>query len=491
MVVTNTSAFTTAHATFDDPVPAQIVADGGWTTATTGTGTTATPASAATGFPAGVALVIAPGGTVTFTITVHVSATYNGTAGHQHRHRHAGDQHGLCGRRADLPGGSQLHQPGPAGGGEDSLPTDPNPVPGQQFTYTVTVTNPGNSATASGTFSDALPDPPLDAAGAAWTCTPSSGSTCGSSTGTGSPSGVPITVAPNGGTVTFAITVTIRPSETAVTVDNVGSVTPGSGTACVDGQPTCKGEDTFTATPETALLTITKSQAPTTPAQGGAITYTVVVSNTSAFTTAHATFDDPVPAQIVADGGWTTTTTGTGTTATPASAATGFPAGVTLTIAPLGTVTFTITAHVSATYNGTQVTNTATATPGTQHGLCGRPADLPGGGQLRQPGPAGGGEDPLAHESRPGPGSAVHLHGDGDQPGQQRHRFGHVLRSAAGSAAGRSRRHLDVHPERRVDVWVAAGEPADRYGIAHRGADHGGPQRRQGDVRDRRHHPAQ
>ena len=90
----------------------------------------------------------------------------------------------------------------------------------------------------------------------------------------------------------------------------------------------------------------------------------MVVTNTSASTTAHASFDDPVPAQIVADGGWTTTTTVTGTTATPASA-TGFPGGVTLTIAPLGAVTFTISAHVPATYDGTEVTNTAAATPGT------------------------------------------------------------------------------------------------------------------------------
>ena len=80
--------------------------------------------------------------------------------------------------------------------------------------------------------------------------------------------GVPITVAPNGGTVTFTITVTIRASEAPVTVDNVGSVTPGPGTECVDGQPTCDGEDTFTATPETALLTIAKSHAiRPTPAQ--------------------------------------------------------------------------------------------------------------------------------------------------------------------------------------------------------------------------------
>ena len=57
-------------------------------------------------------------------------------------------------------------------------PTDPDPLAGQPVTYTVTVTNPGSSATGSGTFSDPLPDPPLDAAGASWTCTPSSRFDC-------------------------------------------------------------------------------------------------------------------------------------------------------------------------------------------------------------------------------------------------------------------------------------------------------------------------
>ena len=94
----------------------------------------------------------------------------------------------------------------------------------------------------------------------------------------------------------------------------------------------------------------------------------MTVTNTSISTIAHGTFVDPVPAQIVAGGGWTTKTSGTGTTATPASATTGFPTGVTLVIAPLGAVTFTITAHVSATYDGTPVINTATVTPGTNTG---------------------------------------------------------------------------------------------------------------------------
>ncbi len=221
-----------------------------------------------TGFPAGVTLVIAPGGTVTFTITAHVSATYDGTQVTNTATATPGPQHGMCGAasRPARPKTASSTRPGWRWR-RHTQPTNPHPVPGQQFTYTVTVTNPGNSATGSGTFSDPLPDPPLDAADSHLDVRPqrrvdlrvAAGEPL---TGTGSPAGVPITVAPNGGTVTFTIAVTIRPSEMAVTVDNVGSVTPGTGTACVNGQPTCDGEDTFTATPETALLTITKEQVP-------------------------------------------------------------------------------------------------------------------------------------------------------------------------------------------------------------------------------------
>ena len=330
VVVSNPSGFTVAHATFADPVPTQIVADGGWTTTTTGGGTTATPASAASGFPAGVTLVIAPGGTVTFTITAHVSATYDGTQVTNTATATPGLNTSCSNGQPTCQATASFANPARLQVVKTHEPTDPHPVPGQQFTYTVTVTNPGNSATGSGTFTDMLPDPPLDATTATWTCTPARDRPAGDDLGHDSPTGVPITVAPNGGTVTFTITVTIRPSEMAVTVDNVGSVTPGPGTVCVNGQPTCDGADVFTATPETAPLTITKSHTPinpTPPAASELLTYTVVVSNPSEFTTADATLDDPVPPQIVADGGWTTTTTGGGTTATPASAARASPPG--------------------------------------------------------------------------------------------------------------------------------------------------------------------
>ena len=90
-----------------------------------------------------------------------------------------------------------------------------------------------------------------------------------------------ITVAPDGGTVVFAITVTIRTSEVPVAVHNVGTVTTNPGTTCTEGGTTCNGEDTFEATPELAPLTITKSQTPDTPGQGDLVTYTVIVTNTN------------------------------------------------------------------------------------------------------------------------------------------------------------------------------------------------------------------
>ena len=363
IVVNNTNQFTTAHATLTDPVPAMIVADGGWTAVPTA-GSTATPASAGTGFPTGAVLVIAPLGTVTFTIHVHVAMNYDGSQVTNTATATPGTNTACADGNSTCLAEDQFTNPARLEVSKTHSPTDPDPVPGQRFTYTVTVTNPGNSAVGSGTFSDPLPDPPLDAAGATWTCTPTGAtSTCGAPTGTGSPAAVAITVAPDGGTVVFAITVTIRISDVAVTVHNVASVTPNPGTACTDGSTTCNAEDTFEATPELAPLTITKSQSPDTPGQGDLVTYTVVVTNTNQFTTAHATLTDPVPAMIVADGGWTAVPTA-GSTATPASATTGFPTGVVLVIAPLGTVTFTITAHVAVPYNGTTVTNTATATPG-------------------------------------------------------------------------------------------------------------------------------
>ena len=153
-------------------------------------------------------------------------------SGHQYRHRHPGDQHGCADGQPTCQADVSFANPAQLEVAKTHSPTNPVPVPGQRFTYTVTVTNPGNSATGSGTFSDPLPDPPLDAAGATWTCTAAGDRVNVRASrrvpDRPEPTGVPITVAPNGGTVTFTITVTIRTSAVPVTVDNVGSVTPGT-----------------------------------------------------------------------------------------------------------------------------------------------------------------------------------------------------------------------------------------------------------------------
>ena len=122
------------------------------------------------------------------------------------------------------------------------------------------------------------------------------------------PPAVAITVAPNGGTVIFAITVTIRTSDVPVTVHNVGSVTPGPGTACTGRAADLRRRGHLHGHPRDRPAHHHQVPHPGQPDAAGSgepLTYTVVVTNTSPFTTAHATFNDPVPAMIVADGGWT------------------------------------------------------------------------------------------------------------------------------------------------------------------------------------------
>ena len=508
VVVTNPSAFTTAHATFDDPVPAQIVADGGWTTTTTGAGTTATPASAATGFPAGCHPGHRPGRHGDLHHHRPRVRDLRRDSGHQHRHRHPGpntacaDGQPTCQAEASFTNPAQLEV------AKTHAPTDPHPVPGQQVTYTVTVTNPGNSATGSGTFSDPLPDPPLDAAAATWTCTPehrvdlrvaagepphghgiadrradhggpqrrhgdlhhhrhhpaqwgngdgpqrrvghprhrhrvrgraadlrrprtpsqpprrrpphhhqnpqpgvpgpgrrrdlhhdghqhqrppprpkapwttrSTLPRCTASpgpqspppgrasteeptaSGTGPIQSVPVVLAVEG-TVTFTVQATVRGDWAGGDVTNTASVTPGTNTECSpDADPSCSATTTF---PTPSLITITKTHEPThpEPQPGQNVTYRVTVTNLSDQQAANATIDEPLPPQLDrSTATWTTTTTGTGTTATPASG-TGPPTGVAVTLAPEGTVTFTITAEILTTFPGGSITNTASATPG-------------------------------------------------------------------------------------------------------------------------------
>jgi uncharacterized repeat protein (TIGR01451 family) len=242
------------------------------------------------------------------------------------------------------------------------------PKPGDTFLYTVQVRNESDTTTASATVSDPIPAPLV---AGDWTCaTTPSATPCSPASGTGDITNVALTLEPLD-VATFTISVTVPADFQGGTLTNEAVATPGQHTECADDPSavTCSAEVPITVTPDPAQLTVEKSHVPlnASPPPGSAITYTVTVTNTSTSTIAHGTFDDPVPAMINATGAtWTTTTTGAGTTVTPASG-TGFPTGQTidLTIAPGGTVTFAISAAIADPYDGSNVTNIATVTPGT------------------------------------------------------------------------------------------------------------------------------
>ena len=164
--------------------------------------------------------------------------------------------------------------------------------------------------------------------------------------------------------MTFTVHATVRSDWPGGDVTNTASVTPGTNTECSpDDDPSCSATTTF---PTPSLITITKTHEPThpEPQPGQNVTYRVTVTNLSDQQAANATVDEPLPPQLDrSTATWTTTTTGTGTTATPASG-TGPPTGVAVTLAPEGTVTFTITAEILTTFPGGTITNTASATPG-------------------------------------------------------------------------------------------------------------------------------
>jgi uncharacterized repeat protein (TIGR01451 family) len=246
--------------------------------------------------------------------------------------------------------------------------SDDTPKPGDSFTYTVIVHNRSLTTPATATISDPIPAP---LTGASWTCaTANADSSCDVSSGTGDITDVPITLAP-GAFVVFHITVTVPADFQGGTILNTATATPTGPTLCAEDltATSCSADVPVTSTPDPAQLTIAKSHAPLTPAPipGDPITYTVTVTNTSTSTVAHATFDDPVPTGIDATGAtWSTATTGAGTSVSPSSG-TGFPTGQTInmTVDPGGTVTFTIHATIDTAFTGTDITNVATATPGT------------------------------------------------------------------------------------------------------------------------------
>ncbi len=220
----------------------------------------------------------------------------------------------------------------------------PEPVaPGGTLTWTVTLTNLGPSAASDVTWSDTLPAGATFgslAAAAGWTCTTGATVSC-------SIASFPV------GTAVFSITGTVAPATPLGSVlSNTASITAVTG----DTDPGDNASTSTTNVLSPAVLAATKT-ASGTFVPGGTVTYTIVLTNSSATEQADNAGDELVdvlpPALVLVSSSATSGTTVTNVGANTVTWNGAIPAG--------GTVTVTIVTTVSASATlGQAVSNQAT-----------------------------------------------------------------------------------------------------------------------------------
>ncbi len=163
-------------------------------------------------------------------------------------------------------------------------------APLDTVTYTIVVSNAGDSAVVDAPVADTLP---AELTGATWTCTDGVGGSCDDATGTGDIA-TTVDLAP-GGSVTFSVDASVVGSASG-TISNTVSVAPPSGVTDPDPSDD-DATDTTSVTP-TADLSITKSDGQTEAVPGDALTYEIVVSNAGPSAAADVAIADVMPTDL-------------------------------------------------------------------------------------------------------------------------------------------------------------------------------------------------
>ncbi|WP_169981199.1 choice-of-anchor L domain-containing protein [Tautonia rosea] len=210
-------------------------------------------------------------------------------------------------------------------------------VPGEQNTYTVSLTNTGPSDVTGASL--VMPFP-ISFTGVTWLLT----SMTGGATGTPNGSGALLSTVdlPVGSTLTYTVVGTIAPSATGVLELSASLRSVGAGEVPDPDLSNNRADDLTTLTPQAELIvTNTHNQATVVPGVVDGLSYTITVSNTGPSNAPDTRIVDRLPVDL---GGITWTAIYTGGASGPASG-TGLidelidlPSGATVTYIAVGTV---------------------------------------------------------------------------------------------------------------------------------------------------------
>ncbi|MCW3467174.1 DUF7927 domain-containing protein [Chitinophaga nivalis] len=340
--VTNSGPSNATGVVIADNVPAGLQ-NVTWTAATNGTGTTVSAASGTGSINITGDIPAGNGNSIRLTIQGTVDPAFTGTL--------------VNTATAAAPGKT------PATSTKNTTVTnDPNVritknapaaiAAGQPITYTIVVENDGPSNATGVAIADNIP---AGIQNVTWVAnTTGTGTIASPNSGTGNVNITGDIPAGAGNVITIEVKGTVNPALTDATLVNTA-------TATVPGK-TPATSTTNTAVDKVSDLKIVKS-GPQQVVAGQQVTYNITVTNDGPGDVVAATINDVVPAAI-RNVTWTATANGSGTTI---SAAAGNGNNIALTgnipASDANSITLVVTGQLDPAFTGTQISNTATATP--------------------------------------------------------------------------------------------------------------------------------
>ncbi|SFO47618.1 conserved repeat domain-containing protein/gliding motility-associated C-terminal domain-containing protein [Chitinophaga sp. YR627] len=317
-----------------------------WSAAVT-TGTVTLPAASGTGNINQTITKVPNGAVVTYTVVVATPASFTANLSNT------------------AAGSSDATDPVPANNNSTTTGIAPTPkadiavvksttattfAPGEDVTYTITVTNNGPSDAANVVVTD---NAPVGTTIRSWTAAVTTGTvTLPATSGSGNIN-ESITKVPNGAVVTYNVVVSTPANFTA----NLSNTASGSSDA-TDPTPANNSSTTTGITPAPkADMAVVKTTAATTFAPGEDVTYTITVTNNGPSDAANVKVIDNAPTGTTIKS-WTAAVT-TGTVTLPAASGSGNISQTIAKVPPAAVVTYTVVVSTTSGFTG-NLSNTAT-----------------------------------------------------------------------------------------------------------------------------------